>query len=844
MFLLDASAHMNRFKLLVFKIITVVIVPLLILLAVEGGLRLVGFGYNTNVFVEEKGMVRNNWPFSFKYFPWSVARPMKSLQFTAKKAPGSLRIFVLGGSAARGYPAEEFGISSQIQIMLEQAYPGRKIEVINAAITAVNSHVVLPIAKACLHYDPDFLMVYLGNNEVVGPYGAGTFYSGFSNKLTLIRLSQSIKSLRLYQLLVVLTGRHKSPTGSWKGMESYLDNTLYEDDERLESVYENFDRNLGDLISAAADGDCPVILSTIGVNLLDSPPFASIKSDHADAQYQLGRVNLETGKTEEALVAFKKARDMDGLRFRADSKLNSVIREQLVQYERQVTLVDSEQLFERGGSGAISIPGDDFFYDHVHLSFAGNFLVAKAMAEAVVSQVDPSSRFSTSMESVSSALVYTDWDKLRLTRNLTEQLLSKPPFTNQWNHRERQLERLRQLRKMTAQFTPDILEKTRGLYEAGLENRPDNDGLKRKMSQLLVEIGDPEKARELLLSVVRDASENIEAYNELSLVSVSLEKFDEAERSILKILDHNPYAIEARNAYLLILFNSRQFEEAARYCEILIDDHPGDPDFRHVFAVILDAQGKRPEAKEQLRKALRIDPRHIRSRHRLIDINQRENDIASALQVAHAWSLTDPNSAEAQNEEAQLLSQKNDYKTALEHYRKAMELDPDFVIARSNYVKTMASQGRIHEAIQFLGKELAKDPDIIEGHSLLGLALDVAGSRKEAVLVFLSGLEREPNNVKILRELAWIKATSKDAQLRNGPEALQLAKRAVELAPSDADFHQVLAAAYAENRQFENAISSARRALKLADANNKQGLSRLIRQCIPAYENRQPIRVD
>lgn len=835
---------MNRFKLFAFKVIAVAIVPLVLITALEWGLRLVGVGYNTNVFVEEKGIVRSNWTFTFKYFPWSVARPMKSLPFTAEKEPGSLRIFVLGGSAAQGYPAPEFGISRQLRVMLEHAFPERNIEVINAAISAVNSHVMLPVAKACLQYDPDFLLVYLGNNEVVGPYGAGTFYSGFSNNLTVIRLSQWIKSLRLYQLLARLTGRHLSPTGSWKSMDSYLANTLYEDDERLKSVYANFDRNLGELISAAAGEECPVILSTVGVNLRDSPPFASKETGHADAQYQLGRANLEAGKAEAALAAFKRARDSDGLRFRADSSLNAVIRDQAVQHEGQVTLVDSERLFERGDSGAISVPGDEYFSDHVHLSFAGNFLVAKAMAEAVVSRIDPSSGFSSSMESVASALIYSDWDELRFARSLTEQLLSKPPFTNQWNHRERQLARSRQVRKLSIQFTPDKFETVKGLFEEGLEIEPVNGSLKRRLGNLLVESGNPEKAREILLSVVRDDPEDIEAHNDLSLVSVSLGKFEEAERSILKILDRNPYAIEARNAYLLILFNSRRFKEAERYSEELIGDHPGDPGFRHAFADILSVQGKRSEAKEQLREALQIDPRHSRSRKKLIEIHQREKDMAKALQVARGWTLVDPESAEAQNDLAQLLSLKNDYKSALEHYRRAIELDPDFVVARSGYVRTMASLGRIHEAIPLLSEELVADPEIREGHSLLGLALDVAGRRKEAVEVFDSGLQREPNNVKLLRELAWIKATSKDAQLRNGPEALKLAKRAVELSPTDADFHQVLAAAYAENRQFDNAISSARRALELADARNQLGLSQLIRQCLPAYENKQPIRVD
>ncbi|MDA0347323.1 MAG: tetratricopeptide repeat protein [Verrucomicrobia bacterium] len=835
---------MTRFKLIAFRFIAVLVVPLLLFMVIELGLRLTGFGYNTHVFVEEKGIVRSNWPFTFKYFPWSVARSMKSLEFAAKKEPGSLRIFVLGGSAAHGFPAEEFGISSQLQVMLEQAYPKRKIEVLNAAIPAVNSHVMLPVANACLQYDPDFLLVYLGNNEVVGPYGVGTFYSGFSRNLSLIRLSQSIKSLRLYQLLVVLTGRHLTPNGSWKDMESYQQNTLYEDDERLQTVYRHFDRNLSDLISAAADEDCPVILSTVGVNLKDSPPFASKESDTADAQYQLGLAELKTGKTEEALVAFKKARDMDGLRFRADSKVNAVIREQSIRHVGQVTLVDSEQLFEGEGSGAISIPGDDVFYDHVHLSFAGNFLVAKALAEAVIVKLGLSPDFSTSMESIANSLVYTDWDQLQINRKLTEQLLSKPPFKNQWHHREKQLARHRLLRKMSAQMTPDVVGKTRELFKSGLEKRPGSDDLKRRMSQLLVESGDLEKVHELLLSVVREDSENIDAINELSLVSVLLEKYDEAERSILKILALNPYSIEARNAYLLVLFNSRRFEEAARYCEAVIDDHPGDPDFRYVYASILDAQGKRPEAEAQLSKALQINPRHSKSRLLLIEIYQRAKDLNKALQIAHAWSLADPESAEAQNEEAQWLSHQNDYDSALEHYRKAMELDPDFVIARSNYVKTMAGLRRIQEAIQYLGEELAKDPDIREGHSLLGLALDVAGRRNEAVQVFLSGLDREPNNVKILRELAWIMATAKDAQFRKGPEALRMAQRAVELSPNDADFHQVLAAAYAENRLFDEALVSARRALQLAEATKNEGLSSLIRKCIPAYENKQPIRVN
>jgi tetratricopeptide (TPR) repeat protein len=835
---------MSRFKLFAFKTVTVLIVPLALIALLESGLRLVGFGYNTSVFHEEKGIVRNNWPFTFSYFPWSVARPMKSIQFPAKKEPGSIRVFVLGGSAAHGYPAPEYGMANQIQVMLEKAHPERRIEVINAAISAVNSHVMLPVAKACLEYDPDFLVVYMGNNEVAGPYGAGSLYTGFGDNLSFLRLSNSLKSLRLYQMLVMLAGRHQVASGTWKGMDFYLENAVFEDDDRLQTVYRHFERNLSDMLSAAAIEDCQVLLSTVAVNLLDCPPFISGDDGDAKASYQKGIALQGRGDVEGALAAFKEARDLDGLRMRADSQLNGIIRRLAGEQSAHVTLVDSEKVFEQSDRGGFNIPGDAEFYDHVHLSSEGNYKVASAFSEAVVSQLGAAESLPISRGKIFSELAFTPWDELRISREITEQLLSKVPYTNQWNHREKQLFRRRQVREMEVQLTPEAREKSLALYEAALEKRPGNADLKRLLSQFLADRGEQGKARELLRSVVQDFPKNIEAQYQLSLLSVLMNDIDEAEDRLLEILELNPYAIEARNAYLLMLFNGKRFDEAVRYNQKLLEDHPEDPDFHHVYASILETRGKANEAIEQLKAALRIDPKHEKSRTLMIETLLKNRQAPQALRIAQSWSLADPDNPQALNQEAQLLAQKNEYDTALELYKRAMDLDPDFVVARSNFVQLLVRQGRFEEAIHYLREQLAADPEIREGHSILGLALDVSGRRKEAMEVFESGLEREPNNVKILRELAWVKATAKDGQWRDGAEAERLAKRAVFLAPDDPDFQQVLAAAYAENRRFDEALETARRALRLAEANGNQGLSNLIRQCIPAYESGKPIRVN
>ena len=71
--------------------------------------------------------------------------------------------------------------------MLKEAQPSREIEVINTAMTAINSHVVYEVARSIPQDSIDFAIVLMGNNEVIGPYGPGTFNQNFLSNLGLIR---------------------------------------------------------------------------------------------------------------------------------------------------------------------------------------------------------------------------------------------------------------------------------------------------------------------------------------------------------------------------------------------------------------------------------------------------------------------------------------------------------------------------------------------------------------------------------------------------------------------------------------------------------------------------------
>ena len=74
-----------------------------------------------------------------------------------------------------------------------------------------------------------------------------------------------------------------------------------------------------------------------------------------------------------------------------------------------------------------------------------------------------------------------------------------------------------------------------------------------------------------------------------------------------------------------------------------------------------------------------------------------------------------------------------------------------------------------------------------------------------------------PTDVVVLNETAWTLATSSDASLRNGIDALAYARRAAQLSQGKVPtILGTLAAAYAEAGQFSDAVQTARAAVDLA----------------------------
>lgn len=876
---------MKRLRSIFPKVALAVLVPVVFVVAIEGCLRIFGFGYPSQVFLENEGTVRNNPAFTFRYFPWSMARPMLPVKFAAEKPEGTIRIFVLGGSAAQGFPGSEFGIGRQLELMLEKAYPNRKFEVINGAITAINSHVVLQIARSCLQYKPDFLVLYLGNNEVVGPYGPGTVLAEFSRNLTFIRANTLLKSTRIFQFLSLAMRAHKPTSGGWRGMQMFLQNAVPLNDPRLQLSYRHFEANLRDILKLSKSNDCTAILSTIGVNLFDQPPFASVNdtilagmqrerwekyfhegSDrfaagefreaisslvaanqiddgYAESYYMLGRCYLEQGEEELAREAIEKSRDLDTLRFRSDSNINAIIRKVAIDGSVEYAeLVDSARVLADHPKSVQGIPGDAFFYDHVHLSFLGNNVVAKAFAKEIINRIGDVRIDFPDVEETARQLAFTQWDQFGLLELLANSLLNKPPFTNQLDYVRRQGLRKRRIVRLSRVLDSGGMNSVTETYKEALVRRPKDRHLKFRYGLLLGRIGDRTGASDVLRALIAEYPHDREARMALSSIASEKGEFTEARRHLQAALESNPYSIEVRTEFMHFLYKQMKFSEAERYGAELVIDHPEDPETRFGYGLVLKKVGKIDRAIEQFRKAVQIDSGHVEARKQIILIFRGEGNFDTAIVEAEKWIKVEAIRARGHDMLADLLRERKQYREAAAHYEYAIKLDPDFVVARSKYVQLMARQKRINTAIRLLRQQVRVDPHILEGYSVLGLALDIAGRKSEAAETLREGLERDPSNVKMLRELAWNLATTRDAQTRNGAEAVRFSQMMVKRFPENADFLHVLAAAQAENGEFEKAVETAQKGLKSAEASKNGDLAEMIRHCIGQYKKGRSIR--
>jgi len=186
------------------------------------------------------------------------------------------------------------------------------------------------------------------------------------------------------------------------------------------------------------------------------------------------------------------------------------------------------------------------------------------------------------------------------------------------------------------------------------------------------------------------------------------------------------------------------------------------------------------------------------------------------------------------------LTKKGDFDGAIASWETALQKSPPDVPIRREIYRNIgdvfSKMRKLDEAIAQFEKCLSISPDFAEAHHDLANALRRTGRYSDAVAHYESALRLDPRSVLTMNNLGWLLAACADPSVRNGARAVEVAARADVLSDGeDPLVLHTLAAAYAENGQFAQAVETAERALQLAEQQRNSVLLRALPDEISLY---------
>jgi tetratricopeptide (TPR) repeat protein len=662
-----------------FRVAAVGFGPTVFFILVEFGLRVCGYGYPTTFFLRRPGVdgqppvCIENVHFGRRFFPATLVRKPVTTILPVFKSNGSVRVFVLGESAAMGFPDPSSSFARILEVMLRDRLSATPVEVVNTATTAINSHAVLSIARECAALQPDFFVVHLGNNEVVGTFGAAGVLADYPGNLCLARANLYAKEYRTGQLLENLVESIKPArqVPTWKGMATFAESRVSVDDPRLKGTYSNFRQNLYDICSVAKRAGAKVMVCTIPVNLQNCPPFASVHravlsveetaqwktayedgtklekagrladacvcyeaaariDDHfADLAFRQARCLAGLGKDAEARMQYIRARNLDALRFRADTTINEIVRDVVQQMSvDDVQLVDAERDFVAGSPNGV--PGEEVFFEHVHMTFKGNYLLAASVFHGMAPMLPVPGRLDQqplTEAQCAERLAYVEWNRWRAEATMGK-LVADPPFNQRLDNAE-EVKRWDARVLRHGQQSEAALSTQAAVYEKALATAPDDWMIRENYAQFLVN-NNPAQAIEQYGIVLRQVPHHYVASVALGNLLLAVGETSAARSRFEAALHYDPEDWNAHRGLATAFLSEGKKEEAIAYIEARLDTQPDRADALAQFAGLLLTVNQPVAARQRLEEALQIQPDHAGAHLAMAQVCASEEDMKEA----------------------------------------------------------------------------------------------------------------------------------------------------------------------------------------------------------------------
>lgn len=345
------------------------------------------------------------------------------------------------------------------------------------------------------------------------------------------------------------------------------------------------------------------------------------------------------------------------------------------------------------------------------------------------------------------------------------------------------------------------------LFEHTLAITQYNPVIHNNLGWALMNQGNETKAFEHIQKALQFSPGFCDANINMATLLLKRKEYDKAMDYLHKVLKAKPNNFQANYIMALSFIDLKRYDQAAQYLLAALKNTRDNPDAYYYMGIILDTQNKKTEAINAYQQAIQLNPNHYL----------------------------------AINDLGVLKYQHNSLDEAVDYFRRSISIEPNYVQAYSNLALVLQNQNRFQEAVSLNLKALELEPNNPDTWYNLGVCQQAVDNIPGALISYRQVLQFDPNSVTALNNLAWILAASPDDHIRKPAEAVLLADKLERLShPENSDILDTLAAAYASDRQFKQAIETAQKAIDLANAAGQKEKAGDISRRLQYYKTEKP----
>lgn len=384
---MDSTKQLSKKKKFIYSII-LILLPFIFFFLIELILRIAGYGADLSLFKKSErhpGYYEINNYVTKRFFNKFKGTKTQNDIFLINKPDSCYRIFVMGGSTAAGFPYENgISFSRILHHRLQDAFPNTHIEVVNVAMDAINSYALVDYTNEIIKQKPDAVLIYAGHNEFYGAFGVSSVEIG-GNVKWVKRVHLSLIHLRGYQLLQkagagfakMFSSKDINPNKGSLMERMAEDKIIVPGSDIYKAGISQYSVNMDVVLNKFKIAGIPVILSELISNIANQEPFISIVSQDYPVKadwFEYGNKLEKQMKYDSARIAYYKAKDLDGIMFRAPEDINKTIHHLAKKYT--IPVVPLKNIFESHSPHGLI--GENLLLEHLHPNIDGYFLMANA----------------------------------------------------------------------------------------------------------------------------------------------------------------------------------------------------------------------------------------------------------------------------------------------------------------------------------------------------------------------------------------------------------------------------------------------------------------------------------